>query len=182
MTKHNDKTSPPVGGAAGKTLLLIRHAKSSWNDTSVSDFERPLNERGKKDAPIMANRLLEKKVKIDVFISSPAKRASRTARVFAKEYKRNKDDILYKTELYGASEREFFDVIEKISDKFDSIAIFSHNPGLTDFANQLTDVLIDDIPTCGIFAVRSNAGKWSEFSNAEKKFWFFDYPKSGTIG
>ena len=114
MTKHNDKTSPPVGGAAGKTLLLIRHAKSSWNDSSVSDFERPLNERGKKDAPIMANRLLEKKVKIDVFISSPAKRASRTATVFAKEYKRNKDDILYKTELYGAGEREFFDVIEKI--------------------------------------------------------------------
>ena len=165
-----------------KSLILIRHAKSSWNDSSVSDFERPLNERGKKDAPVMANRLMEKKIKIDAFISSPAKRASRTASVFAKEYKRDKDDILYKTELYGASEREFIDVIEKISDKFDSIAIFSHNPGLTDFANQLTDVLIDDIPTCGIFAVRSNAGKWSEFSNAEKSFWFFDYPKSGTVG
>ena len=100
-----------------KSIILIRHAKSSWNDASLSDFDRPLNERGKKDAPIMANRLFDNKVKIDVFVSSPAKRAARTARIFAKEYKMGKEDILFMTELYGAGEIEFFQVIEKLSDK-----------------------------------------------------------------
>ena len=161
-----------------KSIILIRHAKSSWNDASLSDFDRPLNERGKKDAPIMANRLFDNKVKIDVFVSSPAKRAARTARIFAKEYKMGKEDILFMTELYGAGEIEFFQVIEKLSDKYDNVAIFSHNPGLTDFANQLTDIRIDNISTCGVFAIKSMAKKWSEFGKAENKFWFFDYPKS----
>lgn len=161
-----------------KTLLLVRHAKSSWDDPSLSDFDRPLNDRGKRDAPVMAHRLLDAKVKIDAFISSPAKRAGRTARVFAKEYKRKKDEVIYKTELYGAGESEFFDVIGKIDNEFDSVALFSHNPGLTDFANLLTETRIDNIPTCGVFAVKSNAKTWSEFKNAKKEFWFFDYPKA----
>ena len=75
-----------------KTVFLIRHAKSDWGEPSLSDFDRPLNERGKKDAPVMAQRLLDKKIKIDAFISSPAKRAGKTARIFAKEYKVDKDD------------------------------------------------------------------------------------------
>ena len=165
-----------------KTLLLIRHAKSSWDDASISDFDRPLNERGKKDAPVMAHRLIDNKVKIDVFISSPAKRAGRTARIFAEEYKIKKDDIIYKTELYGAGEKEFFDVIEKISDKVESVAIFSHNPGITDFANLLTETKIDNIPTCGIFAVKSHAKKWADFKEAKKDFWFCDNPKSDLSG
>jgi len=161
-----------------KILLLVRHAKSSWDDPSLSDFDRPLNERGKSDAPVMAHRLIDNKVKVDAFISSPAKRASRTARVFAKEYKRKKGDIIYKTELYGAGESEIFDVIEKTDDKFDTIALFSHNPGLTDFANQLTETKIDNIPTCGVFGVKSNADSWTDFKKAKKEFWFFDYPKA----
>lgn len=161
-----------------KSLILIRHAKSSWDDASLNDFDRPLNERGKKDAPVMAKRLLGNKVKIDAFISSPAKRADNTTRIFAKEYKIKKDDIIYKAELYGAREKDFLQVIENLNDKYESVVIFSHNPGLTDFANQLTDTMIDNIPTCGIFAVRALTKKWSEFGEAEKKFWFFDYPKS----
>lgn len=161
-----------------KTLLLVRHAKSSWDDPSLSDFDRPLNERGKRDAPVMVHRLLDAKVKIDAFISSPAKRAGRTARIFAKEYKRKKDEIIYKTELYGAGENEFFEIVSKIDDKFDNVALFSHNPGLTDFANELTDTKIDNIPTSAVFAIRAEAKSWSEFKNAKKEFWFFDYPKS----
>ena len=161
-----------------KSIILIRHAKSSWDDASLSDFDRPLNERGKRDAPIMANRLLDNKVKIDVFVSSPAKRAARTARIFAKEYKMGKGDILFMTELYGAGEKDFFQVIGNLSDKYEYVALFSHNPGITDFANQLTDTRIDNIPTCGVFAISSMAKKWSEFGKAENKFWFFDYPKS----
>jgi phosphohistidine phosphatase len=161
-----------------KILLLIRHAKSSWDDSSLSDFDRPLNDRGKQDAPVMAQRLLEKKVKIDAFISSPAKRAGRTARIFAKEYKMNKDEVIYKTELYMASDHVFYEVISKTDDDFDSIAIFSHNPGITDFANELSDIKIDNIPTCGVFAVKVDTKNWADFKEARKEFWFFDYPKA----
>lgn len=162
-----------------KNLFLIRHAKSSWDDPSLNDFDRPLNERGKNDAPVMAHRLLDKKINIDAFISSPAKRAAKTAKIFAKEFNEKKDNIILKTELYLASSTIFFDVIKDVKDKFDDIAIFSHNPGITDFANELTDTKIDNIPTCGIFAVRADIKHWSDFRDAKKEFWFFDYPKAG---
>jgi phosphohistidine phosphatase len=161
-----------------KSLLLIRHAKSDWNDASLNDFDRPLNERGKKNAPEMAQRLRSKKIKIDAFISSPAKRAKKTAALFANEFDIKKDDIIFKDELYGAGERVFFELIKKIDDKFKSVAIFSHNPGLTDFANALTLTKIDNIPTCSIFAVKIDIDSWAEFEKAEKTFWFFDCPKS----
>ena len=176
MAKSNDSNSPL--GAGGKTLLLVRHAKSDWGDASLSDFDRPLNGRGKSDAPVMAHRLLDKNIFIDAFISSPAKRALRTASVFAKEYKRDKDEIIFRDELYGAPENVFYDVIVTADNKFKSIAIFSHNPGLTDFANLLTDTRIDNIPTCGIFAIKADCDKWKNFKEADKKFWFFDYPKN----
>ena len=183
MTKRNDKNSPlelaPINrGAGGKTVLLIRHAKSDWGDLSLSDFDRPLNGRGKQDAPVMAHRLLDNKIKPDAIITSPAKRARKTAAVFAKELKLAKDKIIIRDELYGASENIFYDVILSAVNKFDSIAIFSHNPGLTDFANLLTSTRIDNIPTCGVFAIKVKCEKWKEFKNAEKEFWFFDYPKN----
>jgi phosphohistidine phosphatase len=162
-----------------KQLLLIRHAKSDWSTPSLGDFDRPLNERGKRDAPMMARRLLDKKIKIDAIIASPAKRAKRTASVFAKEYKMDKDDIIFKEELYGAALTIFYEVIVNANDKLDSIAIFSHNPGITDFANTLTDTRIDNIPTCGIFAIKVKTKHWSDFKKAEKEFWFADYPKAG---
>ncbi|SRR5258706_13909926 len=162
-----------------KHLLLVRHAKSDWSTPSSGDFDRPLNDRGKRDAPVMARRLLDKKIKIEAFISSPAKRAKRTASIFAKEYKRAKDEIVFKEELYAAAPRVFSEVINNVSDKFDSIAIFSHNPGITDFANSLTGSKIDNIPTCGIFAVKIDTKHWNKFDEAPKEFWFVDYPKAG---
>ena len=161
-----------------KTLLLIRHAKSSWDDPGLSDFERPLNERGKKDAPAMAERLYERGIKIDSFISSPARRARKTAEQFAKKYKKDKDDLVLKTELYMASDEAFNSVVEKLNDNMDCVAIFSHNPGITEFANGLTDARTDNIPTCGIFAISIEAKKWAKFKEAKKKFLFFDYPKA----
>lgn len=162
-----------------KTLLLVRHAKSSWDSPVTNDFDRPLNERGKRDAPLMAQRLLDKKVKIDVFVSSPAKRAKKTACVFAKEYKRDKDEIIYKEDLYGALLDAFYDVISKIDDKYNSAAVFSHNPGITDFANSLTTTKIDNMPTCSIFAVKLKGKRWADLKEAEKEFLFVDYPKAG---
>lgn len=161
-----------------KTLILVRHAKSSWDDLGLNDFDRPLNDRGKKDAPKMAERLFKKKIGIDAFISSPAKRAARTAKFFAEELKEKKKDIIYKTELYLASENVFYDVIEKTDDEFNTIAVFSHNPGITDFANDLTEIKIDNIPTCGVFAVRIDVKHWADIKDAKKEFWFFDYPKA----
>ena len=161
-----------------KTLLLIRHGKSSWDDISQSDFERPLNERGKTDAPKMAARLRKRDIKIDAFISSPAKRAKKTAEYFIKEFDEKTDDIILVSALYDAGTNNFSDTVKDIDDKYKSAAIFSHNPGITDFANQLVDKAnIDNMPTCSIFAVKADVEKWKDFSKAKKEFLFFDYPK-----
>lgn len=161
-----------------KTLLLIRHAKSSWNDFSLSDFERPLNERGKTDAPVMAKRLKNKKIEIDAFISSPARRAKKTAQYFIKEFNRDADEIIFVSSLYGASVNDFIEVIKSIDNKYNAIAVFSHNPGITDFVNELVDnANIDNMPTCSMFAVTSKERKWKDFIKSKKEFLFFDYPK-----
>lgn len=162
-----------------KTLLIIRHAKSSWDISTLNDFERPLNDRGKKDAPEMAQRLLEKKIKIDAFISSPAKRAKKTAELFADIYKRKEEDIIFLSALYHAGVPVFYETIEQIDDSFDTVALFSHNPGITAFVNELTDAIrTDNMPTCAVFAVKINIDKWKGFKKATKEFLFFDYPKN----
>jgi len=160
-----------------KILLLVRHAKSSWDDASLSDFERPLNERGKKDAPEMAKKLNNKKIKIDAFVSSPAKRARQTCKFFTKEFDPKKKNIVREPKLYEADEQSFYEVIEGFKNKWDSVAVFSHNPGITSFANSLTADGVDDMPTCSVFAVKVDTDTWKEFRNAKKEFLFFDYPK-----
>jgi phosphohistidine phosphatase len=159
-----------------KTLILIRHAKSSWDAPGLSDADRPLNDKGKKDAPEMAKRLKKRNLDIDLFLSSTAKRARKTAKYFVAEYDQKKEDVKLVEELYMATTPSFVKTIEDTKNKHDVIALFSHNPGITEFANSLTDVRIDDMPTCSIFAVQANADDWKEFMNAEKKFLFFDYP------
>jgi phosphohistidine phosphatase len=164
-----------------KQLLLVRHAKSDWGDPSLSDFDRPLNDRGKRDAPIMAHRVLDRKIKIDAFISSPAKRAARTAKIFLEEMGAKKKKLEFKGELYLASPQVFYEVISAVDDEHDTIAVFSHNEGITDFANQLTDTKIDNIPTSAVFAIKIDTDNWKNFREAKKEFWFFDYPKAGTV-
>ncbi len=161
-----------------KTLILVRHAKSDWADSSLTDFDRPLNERGKRDAPLMAQRLFDKKIKIDLIIASPAKRAAKTAKIFAETLSFKKDNIIYKPELYLAGSEVFYSVVENATSTTDCIALFSHNNGITDFANMLTNSRVDNIPTCGVFAIQLKLNNWKDFRNAEKEFWFFDYPKN----
>ena len=161
-----------------KTVLLVRHAKSSWDDPLMVDFERPLNERGKKDAPIMAKRVKDKEISIDAFISSPAKRARKTAKLFAEVYKHKEENIIYKSELYHADAAAFYSVIENADNDDKCIAVFSHNPGITYFVNELTGVKIDDMPTCAVFALQADCSKWKDFKKARKNFLFFDYPKA----
>jgi phosphohistidine phosphatase len=161
-----------------KQLLLIRHAKSSWADAGMNDFDRPLNDRGKKDAPVMAQRLLKKNISIDAFISSAARRAKNTCSLFMSEFEVEKEKMIVKQELYLAPPDQFYKCIADVDDENETIAVFAHNPGITDFANSLTKVKVDDMPTCSIFAVSVKAKSWSQFKNAEKEFLFFDYPKN----
>lgn len=161
-----------------KTLLIIRHAKSSWDNSIVNDIDRPLNDRGKRDAPAMAQRLIKTNVRIGLFVSSPAKRARNTAALFIREYGRPEKEILFIPELYHASVQTFKETVSALDEKYDSVALFSHNPGITAFVNTLTSVRLDNMPTCGVFAVTSLAEHWSEFSSAGATFWFFDYPKA----
>jgi phosphohistidine phosphatase len=162
-----------------KSLLVIRHAKSSWDPAILNDFDRTLNDRGKKDAPAMAKRLVSKKINIELFVASPAKRARKTAELFIKEFNRTENEILFIPGLYHAPPQTFIDVVSGLDDAFKSAAIFSHNPGITAFVNSLSSVQIDNMPTCAVFGVTIDTDHWSGFLQAKKEFWFFDYPKSG---
>lgn len=160
-----------------KTVCIVRHAKSSW-PLGIADFERPLNDRGKKDAPEMGRRLLKRNIPIDTLISSPANRAYTTCTLFAKELQYAPDKIQVLPELYHAPVTTFVTVIQQINDAYQSAAIFSHNPGITEFVNSLLEnVRIDNMPTCGIYAVQSLTPDWSSFFTSELRFLFFDYPK-----
>lgn len=162
-----------------KSLLIVRHAKSSWADLSQKDFDRPLNDRGKKDAPAMAKRVhKEKNVELDAIVSSPAKRAITTAKFFAEEFDIKKKNIIEWPELYEASIDKFYKAVSNLSDEYSTVALFSHNPGITAFVNDLTNTRVDDMPTCAVFAIHIKADSWKAFENAEKEFWFFDYPKN----
>ncbi|MEO1054867.1 MAG: histidine phosphatase family protein [Bacteroidota bacterium] len=160
-----------------KTLYLVRHAKSSWADPSLSDFERPLNGRGKRDAPVMGGRLKRRGIMPDLMLSSPAKRAFKTCKVIAKEIGYPKESIVRDRAVYHADEDELLEIMQQQDDKYESIMLFGHNPGFTYFANELAHTEIDNIPTCGVFACELNIEQWSELRFGTAKMLFFDYPK-----
>jgi phosphohistidine phosphatase len=162
-----------------KNLFVIRHAKSSWANPGQDDFDRPLNDRGERDAPVMAKRLWENGIRLDAIISSPAVRALTTAQYFAKQFGIKNKEIIILKHLYHAPAETFYDVIENdLNDKWESVAIFSHNPGITYFINSLGLVHLDNLPTCGIFGVGTDVKQWNEFKESKKRFLLFDYPKN----
>lgn len=160
-----------------RKLILVRHAKSSWQNLEQSDFDRPLNDRGRKNAPVMAQRLYNRMPEINAFVSSPARRAFTTAAYFAKAYQVKEEAIHQVSVLYHASPAIFAHVIGELENDWKTVVMFSHNPGITDFINSLTSVRIDNMPTCGVFAVEADCASWAEWAEAEKHFLFFDYPK-----
>jgi phosphohistidine phosphatase len=164
--------------AAMKTLLLIRHAKSSWASMGEADFDRPLSERGKREVAEMSEKILNQSIKITAFVSSPAKRAYTTCKAFAAAYGKSEEDIHLIEELYHAAPETFYKVIATLNDEDDNVAIFSHNPGITEFVSMVCGKLnYIDMPTCGIFALTVDINSWKEFDNTERKFLFFKYPK-----
>jgi phosphohistidine phosphatase len=159
-----------------KTLILVRHAKSSHTFGPASDFDRPLNERGFKQASEMGKMLFKKNVLIDQFVSSPAIRAKTTAELFVSEYDRKLKEIYFVPSLYHASPENFMELIQELSDAYEHVALFSHNPGITAFAESLSVTPIDHMPTCSVFAVDSPADSWKDFESSVKRFSFFYKP------
>ena len=160
-----------------KTLIVVRHAKSSWANIGERDFDRNLTDRGKEDAPVMAEKLLHTKIKIDAFVSSPAKRTRKTAKAFIEAYGKTKKDIILSDDLYNASSSIFYETVNALNDEYDAVAVFGHNPGITDFVNTLCNTHIDEMPTCSMFAVQIPITSWKNFKETEKEFLFFKFPK-----
>ncbi|MEM9671597.1 MAG: histidine phosphatase family protein [Cyclobacteriaceae bacterium] len=161
-----------------KTIYLIRHAKSSWKDASLADYDRPLNKRGKRDAPEMGQRLRKKAIKLDWMISSPAKRAKLTALAIAEAIGHAPEKIQWEPELYHAASETILEQIHQTGNQHQTITIFGHNPGLTDFQNELCNEAIDNIVTTGITCIQVEVDNWKKISlNGSGKLLWYDYPK-----
>lgn len=160
-----------------KRLYLVRHAKSSWSNPELRDFDRPLNKRGNRDAPFMGSLIKEKGIRPDLLISSPSKRALATAEYFADELDYRKNDIVKEDDLYEAGVRDILRIVSLQEEKFDSIMLFGHNPGITDFCNMISDKQIDNIPTSAVVSLILNPGQWNKINEGTCKLEFFEYPK-----
>jgi len=160
-----------------KTLILIRHAKSSWKNPGLPDRLRPLNKRGKRDAPVMGERLAERGIEVDRVITSPATRALATAEVITGEIGFPWEDIIVDERLYLADASEILEVIQGLDDHLDCVMCFGHNPGLTALVNHFSPYQIDNMPTCGVIELRFDAATWALVGEFEPIEVDFDYPK-----
>lgn len=164
-----------------KKLILVRHAKSSWDNTDLADFDRPLNERGKKDAPRMGKRLKERGTHPDIMLTSPAIRALHTCQVIAGALDFSLAKIKTDRDLYHASDDQLLKVISRLPESSDNeqvVMLFGHNPGLTEFAERLLNETFDNIPTCGIVSAVLQIEKWRDVSWGCGKKEYFDFPKN----
>jgi phosphohistidine phosphatase len=162
-----------------KYLYLVRHAKSSWDYPELSDFERPLNKRGKRNAPEMGMRLAKRNLTFDAVVSSPANRALTTADTIAGQLGFAKKQIIQDESVYHGSRSELISIIHQFSDHWDTVMLVGHNPGFTDLANYLKapDHHINNVPTCGVVAIEFTTNHWNDIGMHSGKLLFFDYPK-----
>jgi len=160
-----------------KTLLIVRHAKSSWDDVRLADHQRPLNDRGKKDAPMMAERLFELYPQIDKCFTSYANRAVSTARFFARKYAIDDKSIESTAFLYLCSESDWLHFVQRISDKHQRALIVGHNPALTGFVNWLANIQIENVPTCGIVCIEFAVERWEHLCFGQGNMRHFIFPK-----
>lgn len=159
-----------------KNLIIIRHGKSSWDYPSVSDFDRPLKDRGISDAHEMAGRLLQKDILPDLIFSSPALRALSTAMIFCREFKFPAEEIKIHENLYLAEADEILLIVKSASDSANSIMIFGHNPGFTDLVNLLSSLNIENLPTCGLAVLKFNTESWKTIGRSCLRSEFIDFP------
>jgi len=160
-----------------KTLTLVRHAKSSWSDPQLSDRQRPLNKRGKRDAPVMGKRILEHGIRPSLIVSSPATRAWTTAKIIAAEISYPIEFLQREDNLYLASLDEILDVVASQDTGFNNLMVVGHNPGMTNFANFLSPALTHNLPTAGVVSVQIDQDDWSLYERPTTELLVHDYPK-----
>ena len=160
-----------------KKIYIIRHAKSSWNDSSLDDFNRALNKRGKENAPMMGRRLNKRSVLPDLIISSPALRAKTTAEIIAQKVKYNKK-IMFEKNIYDSSESELHKTLINVDDKNNTLFLVGHNPSISMLAQMYVD-FEENIVTCGVVEIEFDCEKWKDISSKNAKLISFDYPKKG---
>ncbi len=163
--------------AEHKTLILVRHAKSSWKDTKLNDIQRPLNKRGKRDAPKMGEYLSKRKILPEAIFSSPGLRALTTARLISVEMDMKPSEIKVDDNIYTFNFEELLKVIKCLKDKFDKVMVVGHNPAITELVNYLCGSKIGNIPTCGVAVLRFPVSSWKKISKNKADLLGFDYPK-----
>jgi phosphohistidine phosphatase len=159
-----------------KNLILIRHAKSSWDDPTLSDLERPLNKRGKRDAPVMGRLLKEKGLSPDLILASPAKRSLKTATKIAREIGYPKDQIEIREAIYLQGVEALVELIRALDNHKDRVFLIGHNPDLTDLANRLTGARIANVGTCGMVSIEFPHASWREVSEGTGRLALFERP------
>jgi len=160
-----------------RALTLIRHAKSSWADPETADIDRPLNDRGKSDAPMMGRRLAAIGFAPDLVLCSPAKRARRTARAIIHELA-STPSLGIEPALYLATPSEMLPLIRSLGSSLAHVVMVGHNPGLTDLANLLGGARIDNVPTTGVVRLELDVDAWSDAGPGHGRVVDFDYPKN----
>ena len=162
-----------------KKVLFIRHAKSDWSFPELADFERPLNKRGKKDAPEMGRRLRNREdIRPQLIKVSTAERTKETMDLLKKEAGWENIETVEKDWMYLASANEYIKSIEKMHDEIDFVCFCGHNPTVTYVLNYFSGENIDDMPTCAIGLVEFDVESWKHISQNSGKLTYYDYPKS----
>ena len=158
-----------------KSLFLVRHAKSSKDDPTSADRDRPLADRGRKEAPEMGKRLAKRHVKPDLLVSSPALRALTTAQLIADEIGYARKDITVDERMYASSADALLAVIRALDKKLDRVMLFGHNPEFTELAHRLSGEIVD-MPTCAVAEFRFDTKKWSDIGKVEPAESTLDHP------
>ncbi len=164
-----------------KTLYIVRHAKSSWDYPHLSDFDRPLNKRGKRDVPDMGERLSKAGILPSLIVSSPANRAINAAKGIAEKIGYPLNKIIEDQNIYHAGTGNLKRIIAGTPNQYDSLMIFGHNPGFTWLINDLCDFYLDNLPTCAICGIEFDISSWSDIKNQKGRKVFYDYPKSRVL-
>ena len=158
-----------------KKLILIRHSKSSWKDLSLTDYNRPINRRGKSDGLLMADYLQSKIDKIDYLHSSSSVRTFETSKYFIKKIQFGK--VEYDGSLYHSSATSILNMISNYSENYQSVMIIAHNPGLTILINNITNISLDNLPTSGLAEIEFKINRWSNISYENSKLLDLKFPK-----
>jgi phosphohistidine phosphatase len=162
-----------------KSLYLLRHAKSSWSVPGVSDQQRPLNERGLVDAPMMGARFRERGESLDHIVTSPALRARSTAELFAGACGFAPGAIEIDADLYFLGSGSVEAVILRQDDRLQSLMLVFHNPDITQFVNTIDyEIHVDNLPTCGLVKLSCDIAQWRDWSRSNSAFDYYDFPKN----